>query len=90
MVWLRGGVHVLVSVERGSQESAVRVDLVSPDVKAFLEVKMDGSSPDLDAALLEEVVSAAVDGDLAFSPAHRSAWAIVIRTTLDELRRRAG
>jgi hypothetical protein len=86
MVWLRGGVHVLLSVERASNQSAVRVDLVSPDVSEFLEVRVQGTSADLDAALLEQIVTAAVDGDLAFAPAHRKAWAIAIRTTAEELR----
>jgi hypothetical protein len=89
MVWLQGGMHVLFSVERESTQSAVRVDLVNPDVVPFLEVRMDGTSTDFDAELLEEVVAAAVEGDLAFAPAHRKAWAIAIRTTADGLRRRA-
>lgn len=90
MLWLRGGVHALLSVERLSSQSAVRVDIVSPDVTAFLEVRVDGTSAELDAELLEEIVTAAVEGDLAFLPAHRSAWAIVIRTTAEGLRRRSG
>ena|SRR5688572_29064016 len=90
MVWLRDGVHALLSVERESSQSRVRVDIVSPDVTEFLEVRVHGSSPELDAELLEEIVAAAVEGDLAFLPAHRQAWAIVIRTTLEDLRRRSG
>ena len=90
MLWLRGGVQALVCVERDSTGSALCVDLVSPDVVPFLMIQVESSSPELDAALLEEVVATAVDGDLTFAPAYRSAWAIVIRTTLEELRRRSG
>ncbi len=88
MVWLRGGIHALLSVERESVGSAVRVDLVSPDVAPFVEVSIASGSEELDAILLEEIASAAVEGDLALLPAHRRAWVIAIRSTAEQIRRR--
>jgi hypothetical protein len=86
MIWLQDGAHALLSVERESSGS--RVDLVSSGFWPFIEVSVPGTFPELDAALLEEVVLAAVAGDLPFQPAYRAAWAIAIRTTAQELRAR--
>lgn len=88
MIWLRDGAHALLSVERGSGETRVCVDLVGPAVGVFVQVSLPVASPDLEAALLEEVVEAAVDGDLPFESAYRSAWAIAVRSTAQELRTR--
>ena len=86
VLWLRGGVQALLSVESASHGSAVRVDLVRPEVESFVEVQVGASSRELDATLLEEIAVVAVEGDLVFAPAHRNAWAITIRSTLEQLR----
>jgi hypothetical protein len=88
MIWLEDGAHALLSVEHASEGSRVIVDLVRPGFRPFVEVSLPGSTPELDVALLEEVVEAAVAGDLPFAPAYRSAGAIAIRTTAEELRLR--
>jgi hypothetical protein len=85
MVWLADGAHALLSVERAASGARLVVDLVRPGFASFVEVSVPGTSPDLDLALLEEVVEAAVAGDLPFAPAYRSAWAIAIRTTAEDL-----
>jgi hypothetical protein len=90
MIWLEGGAHALLSAERESSGSRIRVYLVTAGLRPFVEVSVPGTFPDFDAALLEEVVQAAVAGDLPFEPAYRSAWAIAIRTTAQELRARLG
>jgi hypothetical protein len=90
MIWLQDGAHALLSVERETSGSLVRVDLVTAELRPFVEVSLPGTFPELDAALLEEVVQAAVAGDLPFEPAYRSAWAIAIRTTAQDLRTRLG
>ncbi len=88
VLWLRGGVQALLSVESASSGSAVRVDLVRPDVKSFVEVHVGASSRGLEALLLEEIAAVAVEGDLLFASAHRNAWAITIRSTMEQLRQR--
>ena len=67
----------------------MRVDLVRPGFPPFVPVSVPGTSREIDLVLLEEVVEAAVEGDLPFLPAYRSAWAIAIRTTAEELLARA-
>ncbi|MBK7581124.1 MAG: hypothetical protein IPI67_13030 [Myxococcales bacterium] len=88
MIWLCDGAHALLSVERDSGETRVCVDLVRPGAGVFVQISLPVGSPDLEAALLEEVVEAAVGGDLPFEAAYRSAWAIAVRSTAQELRTR--
>jgi hypothetical protein len=88
MIWLRGGVHALLSLEPASHGTTVRVDLVSPDLGPFVEVLLAGSTEELASMLLEEIATAAVDGDLALLPDHRRAWSIAIRSTAEQIRRR--
>lgn len=88
MIWLRDGAHALLSVERTAAGTSFCVDLVRPGVGEFVKVSLPADSPDAEAALLEEVVEAAVGGDLPFRAAYRSAWAIAVRSTAQELRSR--
>ena len=88
MVWLEDGAHALLSVERVPDGTRVIVELVRPGFLPFVAVNVPGSSPDLDLALLEQVVEAAVAGVLPLEPAYRPAWAIAIRTTAEQLRAR--
>lgn len=88
MIWLRDGEHALLSVERGADGTRFCVDLVRPGLGPFVQVSLPADSPDAEAALLEEVVEAAVGGDLPFHAAYRSAWAIAVRSTAQELRSR--
>lgn len=88
MIWLRDGVHALLSVEHDADGSRFSVDLVRPGAEVFVQVSLPVDSSELEAAVLEEVVEAAVGGDLPFEPAYRSAWAIAVRSTAQELRAR--
>lgn len=81
ILWLEGGVQALLSVESAPTGAAVRVDLVRPQLTRFVEVVFSEGIGGLTATLLEEIVSAAVEGDLVFAPVHRNAWAIAIRST---------
>ena len=76
----------MLSMERDCDGSRVCVDLVRPGVGKFVQVSLPVDAPDIEAALLEEVVEAAVGGDLPFEPAYRSAWAIAVRFAAEELR----
>jgi hypothetical protein len=89
LVWLSDGAHALISAERRNGDSRIRVELLCPDLQPYVDVRVPSASPELDAALLEQVAQAAVAGDLPLAPAYRSAWALVIRSTLEELITRA-
>ncbi len=88
MIWLRDGAHALLSVERDAEGTRVCVDLVRPGAGVFVQISLPVDSPEIEAALLEEVVEVAVGGDLPFEAAYRSAWAIAVRSTAQELRAR--